>query len=70
MANASTIRCGLRNRDWLCAVLILAAQSVAITTSGAAPCMFATLGEGRVTEIVDARSFRLADGREVRLAGI
>ena len=70
MANASTIRCGLRNRDWRCAVLILAAQSVAITTSGAAPCMFATLGEGRVTEIVDARSFRLADGREVRLAGI
>ncbi|MDU1692795.1 MAG: thermonuclease family protein, partial [Bradyrhizobium sp.] len=43
---------------------------MAITTSGAAPCMFATLGEGRVTEIVDARSFRLADGREVRLAGI
>ena len=70
MANASTIRCGLRNRDWLGAVLILATQSVAITTSGAAPCMFATLGEGRVTEIVDARSFRLADGREVRLAGI
>jgi hypothetical protein len=27
-------------------------------------------GEGRVAEILDARTFRLADGREVRLAGI
>jgi len=28
------------------------------------------MGEGRVVEIVDARSLRLEDGREVRLAGI
>ncbi|WP_316230238.1 thermonuclease family protein [Bradyrhizobium sp. SZCCHNR1051] len=32
--------------------------------------MFAELGEGHVSEIIDARSFRLDDGREVRLAGI
>jgi hypothetical protein len=27
-------------------------------------------GEGRVAAVIDARSFRLADGREIRLAGI
>nr|WP_316239204.1 thermonuclease family protein [Bradyrhizobium sp. SZCCHNR1015] len=32
--------------------------------------MFAELGEGHVSEIIDARGFRLDDGREVRLAGI
>jgi len=36
----------------------------------AAGCAFEPQGEGRVVEIIDARSFRLADGREVRLAGI
>jgi len=36
----------------------------------AAGCSFSPQGEGRVAEIIDARSFRLQDGREVRLAGI
>jgi len=36
----------------------------------AAGCAFEPQGEGRVAEILDARTFRLADGREVRLAGI
>lgn len=36
----------------------------------AAGCLFAPLGEGRVSAIVDARSFRLDDNREIRLAGI
>ncbi|WFU73114.1 thermonuclease family protein [Bradyrhizobium sp. CB2312] len=36
----------------------------------AAPCQFDTQGEGRVAGIVDARSVRLDDGREVRLTGI
>src|SRR6202790_293098 len=36
----------------------------------AAGCSFEPQGEGRVAAILDARSFRLADGREVRLAGI
>src|SRR6266851_6417883 len=36
----------------------------------AAGCAFEPQGEGRVVEILDARTFRLADGREVRLAGI
>jgi endonuclease YncB( thermonuclease family) len=36
----------------------------------AAPCQFESQGEGRVAEIVDARSVRLEDGREVRLLGV
>jgi endonuclease YncB( thermonuclease family) len=36
----------------------------------AAGCSFELQGEGRVAEVLDARSFRLQDGREVRLAGI
>ena len=35
-----------------------------------APCLFESQGEGRVAAIVDARSVRLDDGREIRLTGI
>jgi endonuclease YncB( thermonuclease family) len=60
---------------------LAAARCAAITLAGlllmtavdpaiAADCSFAPQGEGRVTEIIDARSFRLADGRDVILAGI
>jgi endonuclease YncB( thermonuclease family) len=38
--------------------------------ASAAPCEFEPQGEGRVTEVLDIRSFRLDDGREIRLAGI
>ena len=44
--------------------------TVAHTGTLSAACSFAVQGEGRVTGIVDARTFRLDDGREVRLAGI
>jgi endonuclease YncB( thermonuclease family) len=50
----------------LAGLLLLTALDPAI----AAGCAFAPQGEGRVTEITDARSFRLADGRDVILAGI
>ena len=33
-------------------------------------CAFEPQGEGRVAAVIDARSFRLEDGREIRLAGI
>ena len=36
----------------------------------AAGCSFEPQGEGRVAAVIDARSFRLEDGREVLLAGI
>lgn len=35
-----------------------------------AACDFTPQGEGRVVAVIDARTFRLDDGREVRLAGI
>ena len=54
-------------RSWL----IVIAPSV--TRSGASrrsACSFKPQGEGRVSAIIDARTFRMDDGREVRLAGI
>jgi endonuclease YncB( thermonuclease family) len=36
----------------------------------AAGCSFEPQGEGRVAAVIDAHTFRLEDGREVRLAGI
>ena len=50
----------------LAALASLAADGAAI----AAPCVFEAQGEGRVAAVIDARSFRLTDGREIRLAGI
>jgi endonuclease YncB( thermonuclease family) len=47
--------------------------AIAPTLNGAAlaaPCGFEPQGEGRVSAIIDARTFRMDDGREVRLAGI
>ena len=46
-----------------------------LTAAGVSPanavgCAFEPQGEGRVRTVIDARSFRLEDGREVRLAGI
>jgi endonuclease YncB( thermonuclease family) len=35
-----------------------------------ARCDFAVIGQGRVTEVIDARTFRLDDGQQVRLAGV
>jgi endonuclease YncB( thermonuclease family) len=42
----------------------------AATPAVAGGCSFESQGEGRVAEVLDAHSFRLQDGREVRLAGI
>src|SRR6185295_10358789 len=53
---------------------LLAALASASLAAGdharAAPCSFQPQGEGRVAAITDARSFRLADGRDIKLAGI
>jgi endonuclease YncB( thermonuclease family) len=49
-------------------ILLLAALGAG--PADAAGCNFEAQGEGRVAEVIDARSFRLDDGREVRLAGI
>ncbi len=64
------------SRKLRCARLLaaaLGAGALLSNTAGpaiAAPCAFEPQGQGRVAEIIDARSFRLRDGREVRLAGI
>jgi endonuclease YncB( thermonuclease family) len=51
----------------LCGMLPIGA---AAGSARAAGCSFEPQGEGRVAAVLDARSFRLDDGREVRLAGI
>jgi endonuclease YncB( thermonuclease family) len=50
----------------LCALNFAAGSAPA----AASACGFEPQGEGRVSAIIDARSFRMDDGREVRLAGI
>jgi len=50
--------------------LTVALLLVAGHTASATPCQFEAQGEGRVAGVVDARSVRLDDGREVRLTGI
>jgi endonuclease YncB( thermonuclease family) len=50
-----------------CGMMLAAA---AATQAVAAGCNFEPQGDGRVSAIIDARSFRMEDGREVRLAGI
>jgi endonuclease YncB( thermonuclease family) len=50
-----------------CSLLFLAATAGPVRAAG---CSFEPQGEGRVVAIIDSRSFRLEDGREVRLAGI
>ena len=47
-------------------LLMLASAGQAAATD----CLLEPQGEGRVAAIVDARSLRLDDGREIRLAGI
>jgi endonuclease YncB( thermonuclease family) len=55
------------------AATLLGAIAFGISTSApvrAAGCAFESQGEGRVAAIIDARTFRLEDGREIRLEGI
>jgi len=49
----------------LAGLLVVAAAPV-----HAAGCHFEPQGEGRVAAVTDARTFRLTDGREIRLTGI
>jgi endonuclease YncB( thermonuclease family) len=50
----------------LCSPVLVVVVSPAI----AAGCAFEAQGEGRVAAVIDAHTFRLQDGREVRIAGI
>ena len=57
----------LRCASWTAAGLLLLSSA---TPAWSAGCAFELQGEGRVAAVIDARTFRLGDGREVRLAGI
>lgn len=50
--------------------LIAACLLIAGHAACATPCQFEAQGEGHVAGVVDARSVRLDDGREIRLSGI
>src|ERR1700716_781351 len=64
-------RMAARSNEFFALVLPFSLMFVAAATPAvAAGCSFESQGEGRVAEILDPRSFRLQDGREVRLAGI
>jgi endonuclease YncB( thermonuclease family) len=51
----------------LCGLALVVAAAGPATAAG---CAFETQGEGRVAAVIDARTVRLEDGREIRLAGI
>jgi endonuclease YncB( thermonuclease family) len=59
-----------RRGDFVAAALPFGLALAAASPAIAAGCAFEPQGEGRVAAVIDARSFRLEDGREVRLAGI
>jgi endonuclease YncB( thermonuclease family) len=51
----------------ICAIAFIAMSADLVLAAG---CSYEPQGEGRVTAVIDARTLRLQDGREVRLAGI
>jgi endonuclease YncB( thermonuclease family) len=59
-------------REACIAAVVLGAISLPVTgpALAASACSFEPQGEGRVSAVIDARTFRIDDGREVRLAGI
>jgi endonuclease YncB( thermonuclease family) len=66
MAGATDFR-----KECIAAVVL---GAIAATVTGpalaASACSLTAQGEGRVSAVIDARTFRVDDGREVRLAGI
>ncbi|MBV9560172.1 MAG: thermonuclease family protein [Bradyrhizobium sp.] len=52
------------------ALLAILAAVVPARPASAGPCSFESQGEGHVAAIIDGKSFRLTDGREIVLAGI
>jgi endonuclease YncB( thermonuclease family) len=59
-------------REACIAAVVLSAIAPTVTNPAlaASACSLTPQGEGRVSAIIDARTFRMDDGREVRLAGI
>jgi endonuclease YncB( thermonuclease family) len=61
---------GLRRITATIALLASLALLFAGSPAQAAGCSFEAQGDGRVAEVVDARTLRLEDGRDISLAGI
>jgi endonuclease YncB( thermonuclease family) len=70
--NASVDRVTSRERvlRHAAAMILTALTTLATWPAHAGDCAFEPQGDGHVTGIIDGRSFRLADGREIKLAGI
>src|SRR6266702_7324968 len=60
----------MTNKASRCAASVTAWLMLLSAPALSAGCAFEPQGEGRVATVIDARTFRLDDGREVRLAGI
>src|ERR1700712_729352 len=69
MISNRTAAAGRREHRALFALCVMTFAS-APTLALAAGCMFEPQGEGHVVAVIDGRTFRLEDGREVRLAGV
>jgi endonuclease YncB( thermonuclease family) len=69
LAPAIVIEIGWARRAIIavCGLMLIAASTAPAMAAG---CAFEPQGEGRVAAVIDGRSFRLQDGREIRLAGI
>jgi endonuclease YncB( thermonuclease family) len=59
-----------RRGEFSAAIVTCALVLVAAEPAVAAGCAFEPQGEGRVAAVIDGRTLRLQDGREIRLAGI
>lgn len=67
-------RLGARLKNVMSALAVLACalilNIIATAHAVAADCGGEVLGQGQVAHVIDARTLRLVDGREIRLAGI
>jgi endonuclease YncB( thermonuclease family) len=67
LAVTTELQCVRRAAIALCAITFVPMTTDPVLAAG---CSFEPQGEGRVAAVIDARTFRLQDGREIRLAGI
>ena len=63
-------RLNLRRSRLTVLLVTLLALAAVQADAREAPCSGESLGEGRAAAVIDGRTFRLQDGREVRLAGV
>jgi endonuclease YncB( thermonuclease family) len=69
-AVTTELHCTRRTAITLCTSVFMSILMAASGPAGAGGCAFEAQGDGHVTGVIDARTFRLADGREIRLSGI